>query len=99
MAHTILEKTDTTEARVLDKDWAGYYQLLCTAYAGEPVILQVRERDGDPTWLNAMFNGEVIQLDALGAVLDVRFTRDYDYKLTTAVAGSEVKIAKHNLYE
>ena len=98
MARTILatDQTETPDDQILGRDWAGEYQLLCTTYAADEVFLQVRAPGG--TWLNAKFNGNDIKLTAAGDVLDVRLVRDYEYQLTTANAGAEVVIAKHNIH-
>ena len=100
MPHIILSSTEThtPDDQILDKDWAGKYQFLCTTYAADEVILQVRPR-GTETWLTAKFNGNDIKLTAAGDVLDVTLVRDYEYRLITENAGAEVVIAKHNIYE
>lgn len=99
MAHTILatDQTETPDNQILGKDWAGEYQLLCTTYASDEVVLQVRPKGTKP-WITAKFNGQDIKLTAVGDVLDVRLVRDYEYRLMTATAGAEVVIAKHNIY-
>jgi len=99
MAHTILPSTETrtSDTQILGKDWAGEYQLLCTTYASDEVVLQVRPR-GTTTWNIAKFNGREIKLTAAGEVLDVRLVRDYEYRLMTATAGAEVVIAKHDVH-
>ena len=99
MAHVILatDQTETPDEQILGKDWAGKYQLLCTTYASDEVILQVRVPGG--TWLPAKFNATPIQLAGVGETLDVTLVRDYEYRLITAKAGAEVVIAKHNIYE
>jgi hypothetical protein len=100
MAHVILttDQTETPDKQILGKDWAGEYQLLCTTYASDEVVLQVRPR-GTDTWNTAKFNGTEIKLTGVGEVLDVRLARDYEYRLLTATTGAEVVIAKHNIYE
>lgn len=99
MPHTILatDQTETPDDQILGKDWAGEYQLLCTTYASDEVVLQVRPR-GTETWNTARFNGRAIKLTAAGEVLDTRLVRDYEYRLMTANAGAEVVIAKHDVY-
>ena len=99
MPHTILatDQTETPDDQILGKDWAGEYQLLCTTYASDEVVLQVRP-NGTDTWITAKFNGRDIKLIAAGDVLDVRLIRDYEYQLSTANAGAEVVIAKHNVH-
>ena len=99
MARTILatDQTETPDDQILGRDWAGEYQLLCTTYAADEVVLQVRPK-GTETWNTAKFNGNDIKLTAAGDVLDVRLVRDYEYQLTTANAGAEVVIAKHNIH-
>ena len=99
MAHVILatNQTETPDEQILGKDWAGEYQLLCTTYAADEVFLQVRVR-GTETWINAKFNGQEIKLTGVGDVLDIRLVRDYEYQLSTANAGAEVVIAKHNIH-
>ena len=99
MPHTILatDQTKTPEAARLGKDWYGEFQLLCTIYASDEVVMQVREQGG--TWNNAKFNGKDIKLTAAGEVLDVRLVRDYEYQLTTASKGARVVIAKHNPHD
>lgn len=99
MAKTLLatDQTETPDAQILGKDWAGEYQLLCTTYAADEVVLQVRP-EGTETWNTAKFNGRDIKLTAVGDVLDVSLVRDYEYRLMTANAGAEVVIAKHDVY-
>lgn len=99
MAKTLLatDQTETPDAQILGKDWAGEYQLLCTIYAADEVVLQVRPH-GAETWNTAKFNGRDIKLTAVGDVLDVSLVRDYEYRLMTANAGAEVVIAKHDVY-
>ena len=99
MPHTILatDQTETPDDQILGKDWAGEYQLLCTTYASDEVVLQVRPA-GTDTWITAKFNGREIKLTAVGDVLDVRLVRDYEYQLSTENAGAEVVIAKHNVH-
>ena len=95
-------QTNTTANPIFGKDWAGEYQLLCTAYASDEVFLQVRPRvsEGETqlTWQNAKFNGNAIKFTGVGEVFDLRFVRDYEYRLMTATAGAEVVIAKHDIY-
>ena len=99
MAHTVLatDQTETPDAQILGKDWTGEYQLLCTTYDSDEVVLQVRPR-GTETWNTAKFNGQEIKLTAVGDVLDVRLVRDYEYRLSTANAGAAVVIAKHDVH-
>ena len=99
MPHTILaiDQTETPDEQILGKDWAGEYQLLCTTYAADEVVLQVRPR-GTETWNTAKFNGQEIKLTAAGDVLDIRLVRDYEYQLSTENAGAEVVIAKHDVH-
>ena len=99
MPHTILatDQTETPDAHILGKDWAGEYQLLCTTYASAEVVLQVRPR-GTQTWNTAKLNGTEMKLTAAGDVLDIRLMRDYEYRLMTATAGAEVVIAKHDVH-
>ena len=99
MPHTLLatDQTETPDDQILGKDWAGEYQLLCTIYAADEVVLQVRPRD-TTTWNTAKRNGQAIKLAAAGDVIDVRLLRDYEYRLMTATAGAEVVIAKHDIY-
>ena len=95
MAKIIL-KTDQTATHkddILGEHWYGEYQLVCSAYASDPVKMQVRPPGKD--WMNARFNGQEIQLTAQGDVVDVRLTKAYDYKLVTANAGAEVFIDSH----
>lgn len=91
------KQTQTPENKVLDKQWAGEFQLLCTAYTSHPVKLQVRIHSGE--WMNAKFNGKEIQLAGQGEVLDIKLTRDFVYRLVTDTPGAEVHIAKHNVHE
>ncbi len=99
MPHTLLatDQTETPDDQILGKDWAGEFQLLCTTYASDDVVLQARV-PGTTTWHNTRFNGQEITLTTVGDVLDVRLVRDYEYRLTTANAGAEVHIAKHNVH-
>lgn len=99
MAKVILNtnQEETPEADILGKDWAGEYQLLCTTYASNEVVLQVRPQ-GTTVWINARFNGQEIKITAAGDTLDVRLVRDYEYRLMTANIGAEVVIAKHNIH-
>ena len=99
MAKVILatDQTETPDDQILGEDWAGEYQLLCTTYASDEVVLQVRP-NGTDTWNTAKFNGKEIKLTAAGDVLDVRLVRDYEYQLSTANVGAEVVIAKHNIH-
>ena len=99
MPHTILatDQTETSDDKILSKDWAGKYQLLCTVYAADPVKMQVRVPGG--TWIDAKFNGMQIQLTGVGETLDITLVRDYEYQLITENAGAEVVIAKHNIHD
>ena len=100
MPHILLatDQTETPDDQILGKDWAGEYQLLCTTYASDEVVLQVRPRGNPETWNTAKFNGREIKLTGAGEVLDARLVRDYEYRLMTATAGAEVVIAKHDVY-
>lgn len=99
MAKTILatDQTETPDEQILGKDWAGEYQLLCTTYASDEVVLQVRPR-GTPSWSTAKYNGSDIKFTAVGDIFDVKLVRDYEYRLQTANIGAEVVIAKHNIH-
>ena len=98
MAQVILDITEeeSSDDRILDRAWYGEFQLACTVYASDPVKLQFR--DPGETWIDARFNGSVIQLEAAGDVLDVKLVRDRDYRLVTDTAGAKVSIAKHNIH-
>ncbi|MDE0401497.1 MAG: hypothetical protein OXL96_27180 [Candidatus Poribacteria bacterium] len=99
MAKTILatDQKETPDEQILGKDWAGEYQLLCTTYASDEVVLQVRPC-GTETWNTARFNGQEIKFTAAGEVIDARLVRDYEYRLMTAKVGAEVVIAKHDVH-
>jgi len=99
MPHVILSstETETPENQILGKDWAGEYQLLCTTYASDEVVLQVRPR-GTSAWHTAKYNGNDIKFTAVGDIFDVKLVRDYEYRLLTENAGAEVVIAKHNIH-
>ena len=84
----------TPDPDILGKAWYGEFQLLCTTYASDEVVMQVRVPGG--TWNNAKFNGRDIKLTAAGEVLDVKLVKDYEYQLMTANDGAEVFIAKHD---
>lgn len=90
------DQTATHEDKILNKDWAGEFQLLCTVYTSYPVKMQVRVPNG--TWIDAKFNGTTIQLTEAGEVLDIKLARDFEYQLVTDTAGAEVHIAKHNIH-
>ena len=90
------DQTRTPDAKRLDKEWAGEFQLLCTVYTAHPVKMQVRPDTGE--WLDAKFNGEPIQLTGVGEVLDIKIARNFEYQLVTETAGAEVHIAKHNIH-
>lgn len=90
-------ETATPDDRILGKEWAGYYQLLCTVYTSHRVRLQARGENG--VWLDASVNGVLIELKRAGDVADVRLVRNTDYRLWTETAGAEVEINKHNLYD
>lgn len=94
MATVILEtdQTQTPDNKILDKNWAGDFQLYCKTYAETLVNLEIREPGG--TWQTARFDDKAIQLKAAGEVLDIRLAKDYDYRLKTQTAGAEVLIAK-----
>ena len=96
MAHILLksDETETPDSRILGEAWVGGYQLLCTAYGSNEAILEVRPV-GTTTWIEAKYNGNVIQLDGLGEALDVTLVKDYEYRFKTAAVGAEVYIAKH----
>ena len=98
MPHTILatDQIKTPGDEILGKDWAGEFQLQCTTYASDEVVMQVRSPG--KTWNNAIFDGKEIKLTAAGEVLDVKLVRGYEYRLITANAGAEVDIAKHNVH-
>lgn len=97
--HTILRRTqtETPDDQILGKDWAGENQLLCTVYGSDEVVLQVRPR-GSTTWLNARYNSEEIKFSAAGDIYNISLARDYEYRLSTATAGAEVVIAKHDVH-
>ena len=88
------DQEQTPKADILGKAWYGEFQLLCTTYASDEVVMQVRVPGG--TWNNAKFNGRDIKLTAAGEVLDVKLVKDYEYQLMTANDGAEVFIAKHD---
>lgn len=94
MATVILEstQTETPDNKILDKDWAGEFQLYCKTASTTPVKLQIREQGG--TWQNAIFNGTEIELKNAGAVLDIKIAREFEYRLATDTAGAEVLIAR-----
>ena len=96
MAYKILatDQTETPDANILDEKWFGNFQLLCTAYGSNEAILEVRPV-GTSTWIEAKYNGNVIQLEGLGEALDVTLVKDYEYRFKTAAIGAEVYIAKH----
>ena len=91
-----ITETKTSDTKILDKGWAGEFQVLCTTYADDPVKMQIRE-PGDE-WMDAKFNGNQIQLTGKGEVIDVKLARDFDYQLVTANPGARVVIAKHNVH-
>lgn len=90
------DQISTHEDNILDKDWVGEYQLLCTVYSSHPVKMQVRIPNGE--WIDAQFNGKQIQLTGVGEVLDIKLARNFEYQLVTDTAGAEVHIAKHNIH-
>ena len=94
MATVILEtdQTQTPDNKILDKNWAGDFQLYCKTYTDTVVKLEIREPNG--TWQTARFDNTEIQLKSAGEVLDIRLAKDYDYRLATKTAGAEVLIAK-----
>ena len=92
------DQTQTPQNKILDKQWAGEFQLLCTAYTSHPVNMQVRDPDVGDSWINAKFNGKQIQLSGEGEVLDIKIARNFDYRLITGTAGAAVSIAKHDIY-
>ena len=98
MATEILAITEikTPDTKILDKRWAGEFQLFCTTYAADPVKMQIREPEGE--WMDAKFNGNQIQLTGKGEVIDVKLARDFDYQVITASPGARVVIAKHNVF-
>ncbi|RKU10815.1 hypothetical protein C6503_19205 [Candidatus Poribacteria bacterium] len=100
MAKTILatDQKETPDDQILGKDWAGEYQLLCTTYAADEVVLQVRPGGNPSSWHTAKYNGSDIKFTAVGDIFDVKLVRDYEYRLLTANAGAEVIIAKHNIH-
>ena len=99
MPYTILntDQPNTPDDDILGKDWYGEFQLACILYGSDPVRLQFR--DPGETWLNARFNGTVIQLQAQGDVLDVKLVKDRDYRLITANPGAKVTISKHDPHD
>ena len=98
----IILETDqlrTPDEKILDKDWAGEFQLFCAVYTDHPVTLQIRDpEDPDSQWIDAQFNGKKIQLTAVGEVLDVKLARNFEYQLVTETAGAKVHLAKHNVH-
>lgn len=86
----------TPDEKVLGKEWAGEFQLLCTVYTSHPVKMQIRASNGE--WIDAKFNEKQIQLTGAGEVLDIKLARNFDYQLVTETAGAEVHIAKHNIH-
>ena len=99
MAKVILatDQTATPEADTLGKDWYGDFQLFCTTYDSDEVVMQGNDPDDPDTgWITVNFNGVDIKLSRVGAVIDVKLARDIDYRLHTAEAGAKVVIAIHN---
>ena len=89
-------ETETPAADVLTNAW-GEHHILCQTY-GSDATLQVKTPDG--TWNNASYNGSEIVLTAAGEIAEVRMIPEYEYRISTPSAGSEVFIApyttKHN---
>lgn len=90
----VILKTDQRESIILDKDFHGYFQVSCDVF-GEAVKLQFSDDNGD-TWVDAYFNGVLIQLEKLGAILDQYLVCGRYYKFVTATPGSRVSLFKHD---
>lgn len=94
----ILLEPDQPKTKILGKEWSGEFQIACEAYTSHPVRLQFRVRP-DKDWRDAKYKGTNIQLAGLGEVLDIKLTRNFDYRLVTNTPGAEVHIAKHDIHE
>ena len=94
MATILLASTDT-DSEVLGDKVAGHFQLICLTYSSAPVVLQVRDPESNSAWVTARYNNTDIQFSAAGDVLDVTFTRHFDYRLHTATAGAVIAIDSH----
>ena len=93
-------KTDETEGKVLGKDWHGRYTVGLMVGGTETVKLRWRNPERSDGWLDASFNGTVIELGTTaGAALDITLCRDFEYQFYTVVAGAAVDIAKKNLHD
>lgn len=90
----VILKTDQIESIVLDEGYEGFYQVALNVF-GAAVKMQFSD-DGGSTWVDGYFNGNLIQLDRLGAILDQKFTRGRHYRFVTATAGSQVSMFKHD---
>ena len=89
----VILKPDATESTILDASHAGAYQISCDVFV-EAVRMQFSD-DSGATWVDAYFNGTLIQLDRAGAILDMDFTRGRYYKFVTDAEGSRVSLFKH----
>lgn len=91
--------SDDTDGKILDKDWEGRYTVGLMVAGTETVKLRWRNPERSEDWLDASFNGTVIELGTeAGAALDITLCRDFDYQFYTAVAGAAVDIAKKDVY-
>ena len=91
----LLSTTDpeTPAADVLTNTW-GEHHILCTIYSSD-ATLQVRVPGG--TWNNASYNGSEITLTAAGEIAEVRMIPEYEYRISTSSAGSEVFTAPYTV--
>lgn len=89
----VILKPDATESTILDQDYAGSYQISCDVFV-QAVKMQFSDDNG-ATYVDAYFNGNLIQLDRAGAILDMDFTRGRYYKFVTGAIGTRVSMFRH----
>lgn len=86
-------KTSQTAGRTLGQSFEGDYVINITKYGGSPIYLQSR-RGGRSTsdWTNVSFDGNTISFENAGETKIIEMSRNIEYRLYTAVAGSEAII-------
>ena len=89
-----IDQTETPEADILGRNWYGDHHLSCSVYGGSPISFQWQDTNGN--WLDASFEGTPIELTRAGDVAIVTLAAPTNYRVKTAVAGSEVEITIQN---
>ena len=88
------DQTQTPESDILGENWYGDHHVSCSVYGGSPIMFQWQDKKGN--WLDASFEGTLITLTRAGDVAIVTLAASTNYRVKTAVAGSEVEITIQN---